>query len=137
MAGGGGDAAGLIGRHLPGLHGLHGRPDPGQPVPQIQPIPDQPARGPIRHAQYTAQLSRCEVPDRWGAVPAQLDWVFGAGQPSLHHRGAGMQIGPMRSDLKSPGFGGDQGVFVGLRCGQRLRGVQPHQIIFEHAFNIW
>jgi hypothetical protein len=71
-----------------------------------------------------------------GAVPAQVDWAFGAGQPTLHHSVAGMQISPMRSDVKSAGFGGDQGVFIGLRGGQSLRRIQLHQIIFEHTFNI-
>jgi hypothetical protein len=39
--------------------------------------------------------------------------------------------------LQPSGFGGDQGVFVGLGCGQSLGGIQLDQIIFEHAFNIW
>jgi hypothetical protein len=47
-----------------------------------------------------------------------------------------MQISPMRSDVKAAGFGGDQGVFVGLRGSQRLRRIPPDQIIFEHTFNI-
>jgi hypothetical protein len=31
------------------------------------------------------------------------------------------------------GFGGNQGVLVGLRGSQRLRRIPPHQIIFEHT----
>jgi hypothetical protein len=59
--------------------------------------------------------------------------VFGAGQPTLSNRVAGMQISPMRSDVEAAGFGGDQGVFVGLRGSQRLRRIPPNQIIFEHT----
>jgi hypothetical protein len=47
-----------------------------------------------------------------------------------------MQIRPMGGDLESADFGGDQGVFVGLGGGQGLPGIQLHQIIFEHTFNI-
>jgi hypothetical protein len=63
--------------------------------------------------------------------------VFGAGQPTLRYGVAGMQVGPMRSDLESADLGGDQGVFVGLGCSQGFGGIQLDQIIFEHAFNIW
>jgi hypothetical protein len=63
--------------------------------------------------------------------------VFGAGQPALRNGVAGVQVGPMPSDAEAAGFGGDQGVFVGLRRGQGLRRIQLDQIIiFEHAFNI-
>ena len=58
------------------------------------------------------------------------------GQPTLGNSVAGVQVGPMRSDLESSGFGGDQGVFVGLRGGQGAGRIQLHQIIFEHTFNI-
>ena len=43
----------------------------------------------------------------------------------------------MRGDLQAANFGGDQGVFVGLGSGQGAGRIQLHQIIFEHAFNIW
>jgi hypothetical protein len=43
----------------------------------------------------------------------------------------------MRRDLQSAGLGGDQGVFVGLGCGQGAGRTQPDQaIVIEHAFNI-
>jgi hypothetical protein len=44
----------------------------------------------------------------------------------------------MSGDLEPPGFGGDQGVFVGLGGGQGAGRIQIHQIIIiiEHAFNI-
>jgi hypothetical protein len=39
--------------------------------------------------------------------------------------------------LESSGFGGDQGVFVGLGGGQGAGRIQLHQIIIiEHTFNI-
>ena len=38
----------------------------------------------------------------------------------------------MGGELQPAGFSGDQGVFVGLGCGQGSGGVQLHQIIFEH-----
>ena len=98
---------------------------------------DQPARRPIRHPQYTPQLGWREVAHSGGAVPAELDGVFGAGQPTLHHGVAGMQIRPVRGEVEAAGFGGDQSVFVGFRGSQSLRGIQLHQIIFEHTFNIW
>jgi hypothetical protein len=34
-------------------------------------------------------------------------------------------------------LGGDQGMFVGLGSSQSRRGIQLHQLIFEHSFNIW
>ena len=40
------------------------------------------------------------------------------------------------SDAEAAGFGGDQGVFVGLGGSQGCGPIQLHQIIFEHAFNI-
>jgi hypothetical protein len=43
----------------------------------------------------------------------------------------------MRRDLEAPGFGADQGVFVGLGGSQGAGRVQLDEIIFEHAFNIW
>ena len=92
-------------------------------MPQIQRIPDQPARRPIRHPEYTPQFGGGEVPDSGGAVPAELDGVFGAGQPTLHHRVAGMQICPVRGEVEAAGFGGDQGVLVGFRGSQSLRGI--------------
>jgi hypothetical protein len=42
----------------------------------------------------------------------------------------------MGRDLQAPGFGGDQGVFVGLRGGEGACRIQLSQLIFEHAFNI-
>jgi hypothetical protein len=43
----------------------------------------------------------------------------------------------MGGDLESSGFGGDQGVFVGLGGGQGAGRIQLHQIIIiEHTFNI-
>ena len=42
----------------------------------------------------------------------------------------------MGSNLEPSGLGGDQGVFVGLSCGEGAGGIQLHQIIFEHTFNI-
>jgi hypothetical protein len=44
----------------------------------------------------------------------------------------------MSGDLEPPGFGGDQGVFVGLGGGQGAGRIQIHQIIIiiEHTFNI-
>ena len=58
------------------------------------------------------------------------------GQPSLRDGVAGVQVGPMSSNLQPAGFGGDQGVFVGLSRGQGAGRIQPHQFIFEHTFNI-
>ena len=126
--------AGLVGRHLPSLGNC---PNPRQPVPQIQRITDQPGCGAIRHLKDAAEFGGCEVGDGGGAVPAQPDQMLGAGQPALHHRVAGLQVGPVGGELQPSGFGGDQGVFVGLGCGQSLGGIQLDQIIFEHAFNIW
>jgi hypothetical protein len=60
-----------------------------------------------------------------------------ARQPTLRNSLAGMEVGPMSGELEPPGFGGDQGVFVGLGCGQGAGRIQLHQIIiFEHTFNI-
>jgi len=36
---------------------------------------------------------------------------------------AHMEVRPVGGDLEPPGFGGDQGVFVCLRCCQRRSGV--------------
>jgi hypothetical protein len=58
------------------------------------------------------------------------------GQPTLGYTVAGVQIGPMGSNLQPSGLGGDEGVFVGLRGSQRAGRIQLHQIIFEHTFNI-
>jgi hypothetical protein len=125
---------GLIGRHLPGLGG---RPDQSEAMSPIQGVADESAGCPGGDAQYTAEFGGGEVADCRGAVPAQPDRVFGAGQPALCNRVAGVQVGPMPSDAEAAGFGGDQGVFVGLRRGQGLRRIQLDQIIiFEHAFNI-
>jgi hypothetical protein len=44
-----------------------------------------------------------------------------------------MEVGPMRRDLEAPGFGADQGVFVGLGGSQGAGRVQLDEIIFEHA----
>jgi hypothetical protein len=50
---------------------------------------------------------------------------------------AGMQVGPVRGKLQLADFGGDQGVFVGLRGSQGGGGAQLDQIlVIEHAFNI-
>jgi hypothetical protein len=63
--------------------------------------------------------------------------VFGAGQPAFRNRIPGVEIGPVGGDVEAAGLGGDQGVFVGLRGSQGLRGIQLHQtVIFEHVFNI-
>jgi hypothetical protein len=106
-------------------------------MPQIQRIPDQPAGCPVGDAEYTAEFCGGEGCDRGGAVPAQPDRVFGAGQLALRNRVAGVQVGPMPSDVEAAGFGGDQGVFVGLRRGQGCGRIQLDQIIiFEHALNI-
>jgi hypothetical protein len=43
----------------------------------------------------------------------------------------------VRRDLQTSGFGGDQGVFVGLGCGEGAGGIQLDEIIFEHTCNIW
>ena len=68
-------------------------------------------------------------PSRTGcSVPGSRLW---------RDRFAGVQVGPMCCDLQPPGFGGDQGVFVGLRRGEGAGGIQLDQIIFEHTFNIW
>jgi len=48
-----------------------------------------------------------------------------------------MKVGPVSSDLQPAGFGGGQGVFVGLGGSQGAGRIQLHQIIsFEHTFNI-
>jgi hypothetical protein len=48
-----------------------------------------------------------------------------------------VQVGPVRGKLQPADFGGDEGVFVGLRGSQGGGGVQLHQIlVIEHAFNI-
>jgi hypothetical protein len=62
--------------------------------------------------------------------------MFTAGQPVLGYDVTGVKVRPVRGDLESPGFGGDQGVFVGLGSGQGAGRIQLHQIIFEHTFNI-
>jgi hypothetical protein len=106
-------------------------------MPQIQRIPDHSGRGSVGHAEHTAEFSGGETADGWGAVPAQPDRVFGAGQPTLGDRLTGMKIGPVRRNLQPADFGGDQGVFVALRGGEAAGHIQFHQIIFEHTFNIW
>jgi hypothetical protein len=126
--------AGLVGRHLPSLGGC---PNPRQPVPQIQRITNQPARRAIRHLKDAAEFGGCEVGDGGGAVPAQPDRMLGAGQPTVGDGVAGLQVGPVGGELQPSGFGGDQGVFVGLGCSESGGGIQLDQIIFEHAFNIW
>ena len=105
-------------------------------MPQIQPIPDQPRRGAVGHAQRTTQFGGGEIPDRWGAGPTQPHRIFGAGQPALHNSLTRMQVSPMRRDLQPPRFGGDQGVFVSLRSSEGACRIQLSQLIFEHTFNI-
>ena len=126
--------AGLVGRQLPSLGS---RPNQGEPVPQIQRITNQPGCGAVGDPQYAAEFGGCEVGDGGGAVPAQPDRMFGAGQPTVGDGVAGVQVGPVGGELQPSGFGGDQGVFVGLGCGQSVGGIQLDQIVFEHAFNIW
>ena len=122
--------AGLVGRQLPSLGSC---PDTAEPVPQVQRITDQPGCGAVGDPQYAAEFGGCEVGDGGGAVPAQPDRMFGAGQPTLYHGVAGVQVGPVGGELQPSGFGGDQGVFVGLGCGQSVGGIQLDQIVFEHA----
>jgi hypothetical protein len=106
-------------------------------MPQIQRIPDQPGRCSIRHAQHAAEFSSGETADGRAALPAQPDRVFGARQPTLSDRFAGMQVRPVRRDLQPTDLRGDQGVFVSLRGSQGAGRVQLNEIIFEHTFNIW
>jgi hypothetical protein len=82
-----------------------------------------------------SRIRRGEVSDCRGADPAQPDRAFGAREPALRNGAAGVQVGPMPSDLESAGFGGDQSVFVGLRGSQGCGRIQLDQIIiFEHIF---
>ena len=134
VSGGGGDPAGLVGRQLPGEGGT---PDGPEPVPQIQSVTDQPARRSVGDAQYTAEFGGGEVGDGGGAVPTQPHRMLTAGQPTLGYGVAGVEVGPVGGDLEPSGFGGGQGVFVGLGCGQGAGRIQLHQIIIiEHTFNI-
>jgi hypothetical protein len=59
--------------------------------------------------------------------------MLGPRQPAVRNAFAGVQVGPMSSDLEPPDLSGDQGVFVGLRCGQGAGRIQLHQIIIEHT----
>jgi hypothetical protein len=105
-------------------------------MPQIQRVPDQPDRGTVRDPQHTTEFGWGEVRDCGGALPAEPDRMLRAGQPTFGYTVAGVQVGPMSCDLKSSGFGGDQGVFVGLRgCQCSLRRL-ARQDRFEHTFNI-
>jgi hypothetical protein len=114
VPGRGSDVAGLVGRYLPGERG---RANPGEPVPQVQRVCDQPGRRSVGDAQHTTQFGRTEARDGLGAVPAQLYRTFATGQPTLPDGVSGMDISPVSGDVESSGFGGDQGVFVGLGCG--------------------
>ena len=123
-----------------------GRPAPAQlraaaqinrkPVPQIQCVTYQPVSRPIGDAQHTAQFGGGKIADGRGAVPTQPDRMLrrrAAGSPRRRRQDAGQ---PNAQRSEPAGFGGDQGVFVSLRRGQRCGRIQLHQIIFEHAFNI-
>ena len=105
-------------------------------MPQIQRIRDQPRRRAIRHAQRTAEFGGGEIPDGWGALPTQPDWVFGAGQSALHNTLTWVKVCPMSRDQQPAGLGCDQDVFIGLRSGEGFCRIQLHQLIFEHPFNI-
>ena len=72
----------------------------------------------------------------WGCLPRRAGLGVRCGQPTLGDRFAGVQVGPVCCDLEPPDLGGDQGVFVGLSGGEGASGIQLHQIIFEHTFNI-
>jgi hypothetical protein len=71
---------------------------------QIQGVADESARCPVGDAEHTAEFGGGELSDRRGAVPAQPDRVFGAGQLALCNRVAGVQVGPMPSDAEAGGF---------------------------------
>jgi hypothetical protein len=132
MPRGSGDPPSLVGRQLPGERSRPGQPEP---VSQIQRVADQPARRPVGDPQHTTQFGGCEVGDGGGAFPTQPHRMLTAGQPVLGYGVSGMQVGPMGGDLESSGFGGDQGVFVGLGCGQGAGRIQLHQIIIiEHRY---
>jgi hypothetical protein len=62
--------------------------------------------------------------------------VLGAGNAALGEGVAGVEVGPVCGDVESSGFSSDQGLFVGLGCGQSACRVQLAETIFEHAFNV-
>jgi hypothetical protein len=134
VSGGGGNMPRLMGRQPTGQRG---GPGFGQPVSQIEGVADKPGCCSVRHAQHTTQLGGGKIPHRRSALPAKQDRTFDAREPTGSHSLAGVQVGPMCCDLQSPGFGGDQDVFVGFGGGEGAGRVQLHQIIFEHRFNIW
>jgi hypothetical protein len=88
----------------------------------------------MRSTQPSSAVS--EAGNGRGSLPAQPDRVFDTGQQAMRDGVARMQVSPMCSDAEAAGFGGDQGVFVGLGGSQGCGPIQLHQIIFEHAFNI-
>jgi hypothetical protein len=65
----------------------------------------------------TQPSSAGQNPRRSGCRPRQLTGSFAPGQPTLRDGVVGMDVGPVCGDVESSGFGGDQGVFVGLGCG--------------------
>jgi hypothetical protein len=114
VPGRGSDVAGLVGRCLPGERG---RPNRAESVPQVQRVCDQPGRRAVGDAQHTTEFGGTEPRDGRGAVPTKPDRMFAPGQPTLRDGVSGMDVGPVCGDVESSGFGGDQGVFVGLGCG--------------------
>ena len=87
VSGGGGDVAGLVGRHVPGCGCCPNQPET---MPQIQGVADQSAGCPVGDAQHTAQFGGGEAGDGRSALPAQPDRAFDAGQPAFGDGVAGM-----------------------------------------------
>jgi hypothetical protein len=134
LPGRGRDVAGLIDRRLPCL-GC--RPYRREPVPKIQRVSDQPGRRSVRHAQGGAELGRRELRNGRGAFSAQPHRMLCTLDPARRDRLPGMQIGPMRGQVQAADLGRGEGAFVRLGGGQGAGRIQLHQIVFEHAFNIW
>jgi hypothetical protein len=139
MPGGLGDLASLPGRHGTIQDVL---PQLGQPVPQIQRVSHQGARGSDAGLQAGAEFGGGELQHLRGAVPAQLASSFRAGQRSLGRRLAvGMvEIPPMRRQLQLLALQ-PQDQTAGPRhqrqCRRSVRGgrrIRPTWPLIEHKF---
>ncbi len=134
-------------RDLPGppglqLPALHPRPQPRQPVPQLQGVPDQQRPGMRGQAERGPQLTGRELRHLRGAVPGQrhqlldpLDQEPAQAEPRRgptgQHR---MQVRPVRGDREQVRLRPVSSPPAPHRSAQRTRRIQvPHLTHAAHA----
>jgi len=136
MSGGLGDLAGLPRQHPAGHDQL---PQLRQPVPQIQRIRHQGARGTRADFYPGTKLCTGELQHLWSTVPAQLAPLLGTRQRLLDRSLAVgmMKIRPMRGQLDQSTFVQEHGVVRGCDQRQGGRRIRAASLLFEHAFTLW